>query len=79
MSEHVLQPLERQDRLPTEVEKHLGTDFMVRPFEAIVEQALVDQPDEFGAEVGVINRTLHERLLASPHYRQRSPQELAED
>ena len=64
VSQHVLQPTQRQDRLPTEVQEDLRTDLLVRPLEAVVEQTLVDQPDELGAEVGVIDRSLHEGLRA---------------
>ena len=63
VGQHVLQPVQRQDGLPTEVEEDLGADLCVRPLEPVVEQTLVDQADELGAEVGVIDRPLHERLL----------------
>ena len=63
--QHVLQPGERQDRLPTQVEEDLRASLFVRSLEAVVEQTFVDQADELGAEIGVIDRPFHECLLPS--------------
>ena len=79
MGQHVLQPTQRQDRLPTEVQEDLRTERLVRPFEAIVEQTFVDQADELGAEVGVIDRSLHVGLRSVPGSPAAASQQLAED
>ena len=77
--QHLFKPSERQDGLTTEVEEHLRPDLVGGPFELVVEQPLVDQADELGAEVGVIDRPLHERLLPPPQHRQRPTHQLAKD
>ena len=60
------------------VREDLRAKLLVGAFEAVIEQTFVDQPNELGAEIGVIDRTFDEGLRLPLDDRQRSTQQLAQ-
>ncbi len=74
VGQHVPQSGQRQHGFTTEIEEDLRAGLFVRAFQAVVQQTFVDQADELGAEIGVIDGAFHERFLPSPHHRQRATQ-----